>query len=573
MHVIFNTHIDPVWIWSRRSGRNAWLNSIASNVTLLKENPGLKFVCSASALYRWVEECAPALFRDLQALVKEGRWELVGGWEVQSDAILSRLEPLLRQGLVGKVFFRERFGVEVKIGYNVDAFGHSAGLPQILNATGFTHYCFMRPQMPDTPVFRWNGPGGSQVTCLNIKQAYGTDYAMDEADFYRYLEHFLGTGQGEQALFFGVGDHGGGLYRKHLEWFRQAEKRYPLKFSTLGDYFQLFEEKDLPVVQGELGPFFRGCYSACHPVKEAVARATRRLLAAEKLGVAPGELTDDWRELLFANFHDSLPGTCIRSTYEKDVLPGLGSVQHHADECIDRVLAQRASRQDTRFMEQGGIQVWNPHEFDYQTIVDVTNFSDPNATGVDFDAYVDSDGNEYPIQYLPPATTFGPCGRPWQRFMAVVPTAAGKMRYLALRHIGKTFPKVGFDRLYKLQAIISLPIYYDNSRTWGFGLESFLDLQGYAECVKVEEFQDGPVCAILRSHWVWRTSTIRVDLVQYAGIPEIGIQIRLDWRETRCALKLAFAHGLEQPEFAVGEAAAVVQKLSAKDYAEVNKRL
>ncbi|MBR4518668.1 MAG: hypothetical protein IKO65_06680, partial [Victivallales bacterium] len=314
LHVIFNTHIDPVWIWSRRSGRNTWLNSITSNVALLKENADLKFVCSSSALYRWVEECAPALFHDLQALVKEGRWELVGGWEVQSDAILARLEPLLRQGLVGKEYFRERFGVEVKIGYNVDAFGHSAGLPQILNATGFTHYCFMRPQLPGTPVFRWKGPGGSQVTCLNIKECYGTDQAITEADLCHQIEHFLETGQGDQAFFFGVGDHGGGLYRKHLQWLREAAKRYPLKFSTLGEYFQLFEEKELPEVTGELGPFFRGCYSACHPVKAAVSRAARRLLSAEKLGIESAQLAEDWRELLFANFHDSLPGTCIRST-------------------------------------------------------------------------------------------------------------------------------------------------------------------------------------------------------------------------------------------------------------------
>ena len=573
LHVIFNTHIDPVWIWSRRSGRNAWLNSIASNVTLLKENSDLKFVCSASALYRWVEECAPALFRDVQALVKEGRWELVGGWEVQSDTILARMEPLLRQGFVGKDFFRDRFGVEVKIGYNVDAFGHSAGLPQILNATGFTHYCFMRPQMPSTPVFLWKGPGGSQVTCLNIKEAYGTDYALDEKGFCHQLEHFLETGQGEQAYFFGVGDHGGGLYRRHLEWFRDAAKHYPLEINTLGEYFKAFEAVELPMVEGELGPFFRGCYSACHPVKEVVARATRRLLAAEKLGIEGIQLAEDWRELLFAHFHDSLPGTCIRSTYEKDVLPGLGAVQHHADECIDRTLAQQASRQDTRFMEQGGIQVWNPHEFEHQTIVEVTNFSDPNATGVDFDAFVTPDGTEYPIQYLPPATAFGPCGRPWQRFTAVVPVAAGRMRYLALRHIGKAFPHVGFDALKKLYTKLSLQIYYDNSRTWGFGLESFLDLQGQAECVMVEEFQDGPVCAILRSHWTWRTSTVRIDLVQYADIPEIGVQVRMDWHEPRCAVKLAFAHGLDHPEFAVGEAGAIVRKLAPQDYFEVDKRL
>ena len=573
LHVIFNTHIDPVWIWSRRSGRNAWLNSIASNVALLKENPELKFVCSASALYRWVEECAPALFRDIQALVTEGRWELVGGWEVQSDAILARLEPLLRQGVVGQEYFRDRFGVEVKIGYNVDAFGHSAGLPQILNETGFTHYCFMRPQLPGTPVFRWKGPAGSSVVGLNIKESYGTDYAIDEAGLRHQLEHFLETGSGEQAYFFGVGDHGGGLYRKHLAWFREAAKHYPLKISTLGEYFQNFDAAELPVVEGELGPFFRGCYSAGHAVKEGVARATRRLLAAEKLGATSQELAEDWRELLFAHFHDALPGTCLRSTYEKDVLTGLGGVQHHADEIIDRELARRASRQDTRFMEQGGIAVWNPHPFEHQTIVDVTNFSDPNATGVDFDAYVTADGAVYPIQYLPPATSFGPCGRPWQRFTAVLPVAPADQRFLALSHTGRSFPKVGFERLHKLLSTISIPVCYDNTRTWGFGLEAFRDLQGEARCEKVEELQDGPVCAILRSHWTWKQSTIRLDLVQYAGIREIGIKVRLDWQEPRCAVKLAFAHGLDHPEFAVGEAAAVVRKLSATDYAEADKRL
>ena len=574
LHVIFNTHIDPIWIWTRRSGRNAWLNSIASNVAILKENPDLRFVCSASALYRWVEECAPALFRDIQSLVTAGRWEIVGGWEVQSDAILARLEPLLRQGLVGKAYFRDRFGVEVTIGYNVDAFGHTAGLPQILNATGFTHYCFMRPQLPGTPVFRWKGPAESSVTALNIKESYGTDNAMTEADFFLWLDHFLETGEGEQALFFGVGDHGGGIYRKHLEWFRSAlAKGYPLRFSTLKEYFQCFEGKELPVIEGELGPVFRGCYSANHAVKAGVARAERRLLTAERLGVAEAELATAWRELLFQHFHDILPGTSIRMAYEKDVFPGLGMVSHTADACIDRALARRASREDTRFMEQGGIQVWNPHPYNHKTIMEVTNFSDPNATGLDFDACVAKDGAQFPIQYLPPATTFGPCGRPWQRFVAVIPVAAASELYLALAHTGKSYPKVGFQKLYRLQQKLSLPVYYDNTRTWGFGLRNFDDLQGYAECVKTEEFQDGPACAILRSHWQWRNSMVRIDLVEYAGVPEIGVQIRLDWQEPRCALKLAVAHGLDHPEFAVGEAGAVVKKLTKESYKDADSRL
>lgn len=139
IHVIVNTHIDPVWIWSRRSGRNAWLNSITTNIAMMQEYPDLKFVCSASALYRWIEECDSRLFRDIREFVKEGRWDIVGGWEVQSDSILARNEPLLRQGSIAKEYFQDKFGPDVKIVYLVDSFGHPAGLPQILRSLGFTY--------------------------------------------------------------------------------------------------------------------------------------------------------------------------------------------------------------------------------------------------------------------------------------------------------------------------------------------------------------------------------------------------------------------------------------------------
>ena len=92
LHVILNSHIDPVWIWDRPSGRSVWLNTMRSTVTLLEEFKDAKFTCSSTALYRWLKETDPGLFRRIVQLAEEGRWENVGGWEVQSDALISRTE-------------------------------------------------------------------------------------------------------------------------------------------------------------------------------------------------------------------------------------------------------------------------------------------------------------------------------------------------------------------------------------------------------------------------------------------------------------------------------------------------
>ena len=135
IYVICNSHLDPVWLWNRSSGRSAWLNTMHSVIRIMEDFPDLKFTCSASTLYRWVEETDPALFRKISAMVERNRWEIVGGWEVQSDVIISRTEPLIRQALLGKDYFRRKFGVEVTTAYCVDSFGHSAGLPKILHET------------------------------------------------------------------------------------------------------------------------------------------------------------------------------------------------------------------------------------------------------------------------------------------------------------------------------------------------------------------------------------------------------------------------------------------------------
>lgn len=559
LYVICNSHLDPVWIWNRSSGRSAWLNTMHSVVRMMHDFMDLKFTCSSSALYRWIEETDPALFRKIAALAEAKRWEIVGGWEVQSDVIISRTEPLIRQALLGKDYFRRKFGVDVTTAYCVDSFGHGAGLPKILHETGFTHYVFLRGQeLP--PLFKWKADDGSSVTSLKILLSYGTG-GVSKNWFERYLQAHAASPLEHQALFFGVGDHGGGISRTQLGWLREAQEKYDIVFSTLGEYFQAVKDLPLPEFTGELGPVFRGCYSSCHEVKRKTARAVRRLLTAEKLGVPAAELQDSWRELLFHHFHDILPGTSIREAYERDIFPGLGSVESTADRLIDRELHRLSAGMDTLFMEQGGLLGWNPHPVPHRSILSHIGFADPNMTGRNFNALRDESGREYPLQLLMAGSTFGPCGRAWGRLTAVVDLPPFGCRTFAYVCSDRIYPDLGFGQQKKLLEKLSFEVFFDDTHTWGFGLTKFSSLLGCAEKVSVSEYQDGPVCSILRSVWKYASSEITLDLIRYAGIPETGVRIRLDWHETKCALKLVWHHGLENPAFITGSAAAVVNRL------------
>ena len=77
--------------------------------------------------------------------MKEGRWELAGGWWIQPDCNIPSGEAFVRQGLYGQRYFLEKFGKKAVTGYNVDSFGHNGSLPQILKKSGLDNYVFMRP--------------------------------------------------------------------------------------------------------------------------------------------------------------------------------------------------------------------------------------------------------------------------------------------------------------------------------------------------------------------------------------------------------------------------------------------
>ena len=568
IHLIANSHLDPVWIWDRTCGRDSWSNTIYSVVRLMQDDPEVTFSCSAAALYRWIEETDAGLFNAIRELVAAGRWEIVGGWEVQSDALICRPETIVRQALSAKGYFRDKFGVDVDIAYSVDAFGHAAGLPKLLKLCGFTRYVHQRSPGYIPPLFDWEAEDGSRVTALKLP-FYGTP-GMTKDEFTGAFRS-IAESQDRPSIpfFFGLGDHGGGISREQVGWLKElrAEGKYEIVFSTLASYFAEAETFERPLIRGELIAG-RGGYSICHEVKRKVARATSRLLTAEKLGADAAETAEPWRELLFNHFHDILPGTSIREAYVRDVFPGLGGVEHSADAIIDRQLARRTAALDTLSLPEGGFYLWNPHPTGMLAIASILGFTDPNNTGANFNALSDSHGNLIPLQLLPSPTAYGPCGLPWARLTAVVPLEPMGETALAYVRAPDFAPApLGFERQRTLLSKISFPVYADDSRTWGFDLVRFVSLQGAAKFEGAEEYADGPVCSILRARYSYGASSkIRLDIVRYRGIDELELRLELDWHEVRTVLKIAFDPSMERPEFVTGGLAESVTRINRGIY-------
>jgi len=558
--VISNSHLDPIWIWNRRSGRCAWINTMHSVVRMMERRPELKFTCSSSAQYRWIEENEPSLFRKIARFVDQGRWEIVGGWEVQSDVIVARAESLLRQGMIGKEYFRRKFGVDVNIGYCVDSFGHGAGLPKLLNAVGITHYVAMRPgsqQMQLPPLFDWKADDDSTVRFLHIFDAYN-EMGFTYEDFQNRIEENLKNPLEYLTIFFGVGDHGGGIYEEQMKWVDKAMEKYDISYSTLHDYFEAVNEYNVPVVTGELGNVFRGCYSACHEVKRQIAHALDRVQTAEKTGADAMSLDGPWKELLFNHFHDILPGTSIMETYRNDVYPGIGSVIHQADFLIDQTLSRRAAAEDTTFMSEGGLYIRNTEPHAVRKMISVTGFADPNQHGVLFNALKNQKGETIPLQLLPPPTTFGPCGLPWGNLTAVVDLAPNEEKFLAYAVEKHSLPKLGFNRQKKVLEKLGFQMFHDDHGTWGFTLEKYLHPTDRAVLLKTAEIADGPVVSVLRATYKLGTSEIQADMFACKDIPEIRIKLMINWQESYACLKMAYDHRIENHTFATGAAAASV---------------
>ncbi|MCC8155077.1 MAG: hypothetical protein LIP01_13315, partial [Tannerellaceae bacterium] len=124
-YMIGHGHIDPVWLWPWHEGVSVTLSTFRSALDRMNETPGFIFTASSAQLYQWVAENDPQMMDEIRQRIREGRWNVVGGWWVEPDVNTPSGEALVRQGLYGQLTFERLLGVRARVAFHPDSFGHA----------------------------------------------------------------------------------------------------------------------------------------------------------------------------------------------------------------------------------------------------------------------------------------------------------------------------------------------------------------------------------------------------------------------------------------------------------------
>ncbi len=416
--LVCNAHLDPVWLWPWEEGLTEAISTFRVAADFCDRFPDFVFNHNESLLYEWVERNDPKLFRRIQKLVKTGQWHIAGGAYLQPDMIAASGESMIRQFLVGKLYFQEKFGVEPTTAYNFDSFGHPQGMIQILEGCGFDSYIFCRPNRGSLPLplgaFRWRHASGAEVLARRSDDHYLTQGEIGQ----NWREGNWGEfhkAEGDFMFLWGIGNHGGGPSRQEYADLRKLPEQFPaVEFieSTPEAFFKhtlkARGRKTLPVFRGDFGPIHQGCYTSMQRVKtrhrqlENLMHLTEKLAAMawwkKKHPYPEADLKVAWKDILFAEFHDILPGSGIPKV-EEDSLNLLG----HAEEILRRkkaeVLVSLLREEKLSDRNITPIFIFNPHAWEVTQEVEIEYGTD-RQTGMDgIERSLSQNGKKFAAQF------------------------------------------------------------------------------------------------------------------------------------------------------------------------------
>jgi len=581
LHIIGHSHIDAAWLWPWRDGEDAVLTTFRSALNRISETPGFCYTHSSSAHYRWVERADPGLFAEIRQRIREGRWEVVGGWPVEPDCNIPATESFVRHSLYGKQYCQRALGVDVKIGFNPDSFGHAAGLPTILKRSGYDYYVFMRPQEHEMKLpllFWWEGPDGSRVLVSRIWH----DYDCDASQIRPAASGAFAPGFNHAAFFLGVGDHGGAITKEQLHQILELGKDSTLpelRFSTLRSFLAEVESSpafaSLPQVKGELQHHARGCYSANGEGKYLNRRAERSLVQAETISLTahlsagrdyPAEqFAEAWWKVLFCQFHDMMAGTSLYSDYQ-DVRDSLGYACEVAQTAKVEALETMAKRVDLSRVEEGAVFLFNPLPWRRKALVEYYTGSNPSGHAI-ITHLRSKDGVKVPMQWRASASMtptwfprlhawveLPPCG--YKVFelahddpsSSALPNAEPFKSFVAVSEPGFGISSLkAEDGTELLTGPIGLVAINDTSDTWAHGIDQFRQEIGRPTLVSAAIVEDGPLLRITRHRARWRDSEIVLEISQFAGMDFVELHFIIDWREHEQILKLEIPTALIGP--------------------------
>lgn len=600
-YMVADAHLDTQWNWDVQTTIKDYIwKTMTQNFHLLKTYPDYIFNFEGGVKYWWMKEYYPLEYEQVKKYVAQGRWHLAGSSWDANETVICSAESWIRNILLGQTFYRQEFGKEGTDVFLPDCFGFGYDLPTLASHCGLIGFSSQKlgwrynafypgGKKYPFPVGLWQGIDGSRIM-MTHGFSYGQRFKDEDLSNSSLLKSELGESTlGTIYRYYGTGDTGGS---PTVESVRAVEKGIhgngPIKIISATsdqiykDYLPFDKHPELPVADGEMTMDVHGtgCYTSQAAMKlynrqnEHLGDAAERAsVIAEYLGLKPypiSEMTDNWRRMIWNQFHDDLPGTCIPKAYEfawNDELLTLNRFSNVLTSAVGGVASQLNT------MGNGTpIILYNNESFPVSAVANLRIGSNAGEYTV-----TDASGRKVVSQVVN-----GAKGEHRLLFdakvqgtgFAVYHVKAGKAKYVRQAKDGNVIE----NSVYKLTVdgngdISSLIDKRSNRQLVAqdktLGLVVFKDCESYTwpaweilkktldkepEAIKgnvsVKVVEDGPLCKTLRIDRTFGKSAITQYVSLYEGSQAERIDIRNDvnWQEPDAMLKANFPLTVSNPK-------------------------
>lgn len=410
-----HTHWEGAVFKTREEYLEMGLPIILRALNMLKRHLDYKFTLDQAALVKPFLDRYPEEEANFRKFVSEGRLQLVGGMNIMPDINMPGGESFIRQVMIGKGFFRERLGVDIKTGWCLDSFGHHAQMPQILKLAGLNSYWFFRGvanlQVPSE--FQWQGIDGTKIPAFWLPYGYAVAYGspgnLPGFDFFfrQVYEGLKPFARGSDIV--GLAGADVSEPEEHLpfltkEFNRSSDAPFQIRIGVPSEFEAVVAQRgQQPVVTGELNPIFQGIYSSRIEVKQWIRSLENLLTVAEKLGSLndwlgmPFDMASIWRAwepMTFNQTHDLASGVMVDKVFD-DTVRGYEFAKRLGEEAVRTSLQKLVSKIDTRG-EGIPLVVFNPLGWPRTDVVEVNvGISEPGTVAL---ALMDPAGTPVPLQ-------------------------------------------------------------------------------------------------------------------------------------------------------------------------------
>jgi len=576
IHLVGNSHIDAAWLWRYTETMGVVEATWRTALKLEQKFPSMTFAASAAQYYDWLAQRSPGLLDSIRAAEHAGRWEAVGGWWLEADQNMPGGESLVRQGLYGQRYFQRLFGRRSKVAWTPDSFGYPWQMPQIWHGLGMDFFVTQKIRWNDSTTFpydafRWKGRDGTTIFAYN---PYGYDHDLDGATLAQQMrqDNARTDTARHMLVLYGVGDHGGGPTAEMLD--RRGDLGRLPAFPVLKDDRPTAALSSIrgarpmdkwPLWNDELYlEYHRATYTTQSWMKRRNRQSETLLGTAEFLAtVDPAPYPKDslehaWRQTLFNEFHDLLPGSGIHPIYT-DAMATYDSVAAAGTAILDRSVRDLSARLDTRGRGVP-VTVFNPSSWARTGFVSVAvtdglrslsgSLVAADERGRTQPAVIRGDSLRFRATEVPSlgATVF------WIRPGRIPDdrTFAGSRTHLENEYLSVDVdPKTGqivhlYDRKAHHEAVSDsgranvLQLLVDEPAQWDAWNTGFTGKLWTIDSVKALRAGGDEVERWIEFEKPWNGTHITQRLILRRGEPYLEIDNQIDWHERHKFLKAAF---------------------------------